>query len=79
MGKGKTTGHAFLLTASALGRRTSKQPGCYAPSSCDGSRRCESHQPRLRTLSSYQSSSRNPHHSSQNHPLEKLLVHIRFW
>lgn len=70
MGKGKTTGHTFLLTACPLGRRTSKWPGCYSLSSLDGSGRCQAQQcaqsqPRLCTPSSYQRNSRNPHHSSQ--------------
>lgn len=46
-----------LLTASTSGRKTSKQPGCYSLSSCDGSRcqaqQCAQSQPRLCTLSSY--------------------------
>lgn len=70
MSKGKTTGHAFLLTAFLSGRRTSKQPGCYSLSSCDSSRSCQAQQcaqsqPRLCTPSLYCTNSKNPHHSSQ--------------
>lgn len=40
MGKSKTAGHIFLLTANASGRGASGWPSCYSRSNCDSIRRC---------------------------------------